>query len=870
MPDPSERPVVAVVVPLFAHSVLIADALRSAIFQVSRYPYVIVVVNDGCRYAESDAVVKSIVALHRDRIRYIVQPNSGLSAARNTGIEYALSRFPTSQAVYFLDADNSIQPKTIENVYAELLEHPEASWIYPNIDMFGIKRNFDYGGAYSLLKHTKYNICEAGSMVHRRVFDAGVRFDEKMKLGFEDWDFWLSAARLGFTGRHYRQFGFRYRNRGESMLSQSKRDNTEITAYMQSKHRSILGRRSLQRLEASTAPRYAFMFTDTGEILISSGHPNSGKTLAAADFEELIWRNLVIPNWQAIPPFLAFTTRAVFDGLSRAGLTPWIVHEYERALRDVDFACVTINHAAGSTITSSFGGSVRDCSILAIGREVLCSIMKDPGTTWVENILFPESDMKVALKKVTVPPDTLPVPAKSSIVFGFLVRMMAWRSSNYQDAAKHAWIWRTETIPPPHTVHKIVREAFAGEVFYPAAAEGRQVGFVLPIGSFGGVERVAYNLAREFSKAGWHVHLFLVGCNRLELPQEFQGVADSINFIEGDEFLIWDDQSKYQGTAIPAIATQSPQAVDRLVAALSWLDAVVNCQSGSLNAAAAPLRKLGVKTITHVHLLDHSPLGRSVGHAMIALAYEHAFDLIACTSAQLTNWMHAAGIPREKLLHVRNAPGYSLGPTSQADVLQRRRRKKTGGLNVLYLGRLDRQKGIDRLAALIDRTRELGLPVNWRIVGGAVAGDYAVAAGMNQFIEPPVFDRESLSELHDWADVLVLLSDFEGVPLSVLEAQRAGVVVIATNVGGLPEIVESGVTGFLVDVGAAVEQSIEIMTQLIQSPDARIAIAEAASVIADWPDTAKELIERVRSMVDSTSGEPPALTSIEQPYRIVS
>ena len=103
-------------------------------------------------------------------------------------------------------------------------QDPEVGWVYPNIDMFGQEWNSDYSGEYSVLRHLEENICEAGSLVRRAVFERGARFDESMRLGFEDWDFWLGAIERGFRGKHLENFGFRYRRRPESMLSDSERD----------------------------------------------------------------------------------------------------------------------------------------------------------------------------------------------------------------------------------------------------------------------------------------------------------------------------------------------------------------------------------------------------------------------------------------------------------------------------------------------------------------------------------------------------------------------------------------------------------------------------------------------------------------------
>src|SRR5580704_6154972 len=110
MSSPSNSPIIAIVVPLFKHSVLVVDALESAISQRSRYPFTIIVVNDGCPFQESDLQIKSLLSAYPNSIRYIVQSNGGLSMARNTGIDYVIAKFPSVQAIYFMDADNAILP----------------------------------------------------------------------------------------------------------------------------------------------------------------------------------------------------------------------------------------------------------------------------------------------------------------------------------------------------------------------------------------------------------------------------------------------------------------------------------------------------------------------------------------------------------------------------------------------------------------------------------------------------------------------------------------------------------------------------------------------------------------------------------------
>ncbi|HUD65110.1 MAG TPA: glycosyltransferase [Candidatus Sulfotelmatobacter sp.] len=851
MPNPSAPPIVAIVIPLFKHSVLVVDAVESAINQQSRYPFTIVVVNDGCPFRESDLQIKSISAVHPD-IRYVVQQNRGLSAARNTGIDYALDNFPTVQAIYFMDADNTILPGAIDAAYSKLQAEPLVSWVYPNIDMFGIRRNYDYSGPYSLLKHTQENICEAGSMVHRRVFDAGIRFDEKMRLGYEDWDFWLTAAGHGFRGAQHPHFGFRYRNRGESMLSQAHRDDGEIQSYMQRKHTSLLSRRSPMRLESLEALRYAIIFTDTNQVLLTSGSSDPASAISQAEFDELVWRNLVLPTHQHIPPFFVLMTRTTFDKLSRLGLILWVLHDGEVALKEMNISCLVIRQAPGCAFEVKQGGPPSNSDVLVLGRELVCAIIRSADTSWIERLVSPDEGMKVVTKTLTIPrqPGLVPTP-EGSAAFALLVRIRSWRASPYRPAGDRSWLWREFSVPPPHSLYLSLREAFSGEVVYPwPSTAAKNIGFVLPIASFGGVERIAYNLAQQFARQGWRPHLFVIGQTRIEVPHEFGGSLASINFLNDPVFGAWDTSGEYQGTTLPA-ARNDPRATNRIVAALAWLDAVVNCHSAEFSAAAASLGQFGVKTAAELQLLDMSPLGRSVGHPLITLAYEHAYDLVLCNSQQLMSWMHGAGIPYEKLLRVPNAPGHPVDATLRETIMARRRSSSNRRLNALYVGRLDRQKGIDRLAEVVQQTQDLELPINWRIVGSSVIGDFSTPPILESLLEPAVFDSEKLTSLFSWADVMVLLSDYEGVPLSILEAQRLGVVVIATDTGAVSEIISPGQNGFLVKRETAIDQTIGWLKVLLEAPALRSRIAEAASQVMEWPEATADLIRRMTALVEA-------------------
>jgi glycosyltransferase involved in cell wall biosynthesis len=76
------------------------------------------------------------------------------------------------------------------------------------------------------------------------------------------------------------------------------------------------------------------------------------------------------------------------------------------------------------------------------------------------------------------------------------------------------------------------------------------------------------------------------------------------------------------------------------------------------------------------------------------------------------------------------------------------------------------------------------------------------AAGLLEQVEL-TGERRDVPQLLEHADVFVLSSRSEGAPLSVLEAMAAGLPVVATAVGGVPELVDDGTTGLLVPPGDA-------------------------------------------------------------------
>jgi glycosyltransferase involved in cell wall biosynthesis len=123
---------------------------------------------------------------------------------------------------------------------------------------------------------------------------------------------------------------------------------------------------------------------------------------------------------------------------------------------------------------------------------------------------------------------------------------------------------------------------------------------------------------------------------------------------------------------------------------------------------------------------------------------------------------------------------------------------------VLYLGDISRQKGVHDLVAALAETPELRLVCGGLTPasGGLEPTELAGIPGVNGRISfPGWLGPESKRAALSKAGVFVLPSYAEGLPMALLEAMAWGIPVIATPVGGIPELITHGENGLLVQPG---------------------------------------------------------------------
>ena len=207
-------------------------------------------------------------------------------------------------------------------------------------------------------------------------------------------------------------------------------------------------------------------------------------------------------------------------------------------------------------------------------------------------------------------------------------------------------------------------------------------------------------------------------------------------------------------------------------------------------------RLRGGRFIAHFHL-DVTPSGRFgrvfvwYKHLILGHTLRAAAKVIVLSQAQAGFIERVYRVDPRAIAIVPNGvgPEFTPGPTSE-DVGER-------PLRVLYVGRLSQQKAVPRLVQALAMMRQ---PAQAVLVGEgderSAVEELLLSYALTNVRLVGARHGADLVESYRWADVLVLPSDKEGMPLVVLEAMASGLPVVATDVAGTRELL--GDAGVLV------------------------------------------------------------------------
>jgi len=823
-------PSIAVVIPVHRQPLLLADAVESVLRQQTEIDYRIVLVNDGCPFSETDDVCRSYTRRYPERIRYLRQQHCGVSAARNAGADFARELWPSVQAVQFLNADDRLGVRALHHGFDALIRGENARTHAASLSML----------TGSAVAHAP--------LVARTALDRGLRFDESVPPDLEDRDFAMQCMRDGLLCVSSPTMDAQQRRPVSANGYTAIAEGQTTSSAFRTRHDSWCTPRLALELEHEESPRFAIYLIDDARVLLTSDPARNEPSISLSELAGQLARAQANPHLDEFPPFVVVTSgaflRTAHHGRFASGLF-WLM-QYELSRSNAAMTSATLAELPGTEYaydvlppTSLKADAPTPPAILLMRRHTLLDYLnKSNGAQFRQLAAAPPDDLIHCRELRYTHPASERGPRPDA-----LEGLAALIDAIKPELEKQKRICLPHIYDVQHQGDSVEssRRLFGSGPLFPKVLDHSQVhvGFVLPICRFGGADRATMNLGRETRRRGWTPHLFVIGSGTAQLLSEFRDTFETITVVE--PWQLWQP--------------------DGLLGLLGTMDVVVNNLSTPTNDVFKLLRRHGIKTICHLHSVIISTNEMPSGQAYEMLRHEKDVDGIIVISRKLLNWCRAWGVPKEKLIYAPNAPSFEVSDALVRTTMEKRLERPAGSpLNILYLGRFDWEKGMDRLLVLHARTRSEAMPVAWRIVGGRVCGSVITTdrelESIQSVMAPPVMTRSGLARLYAWADVVIMVSRFEGVPLTLLEAQRMGCVVLSTNVGAIDEIVESGKTGFLfsndLDTPALVDQMVGCLQRLQADRAKLMDVAQAGAALRSrttWSVNAIPFTEFVETLL---------------------
>jgi glycosyltransferase involved in cell wall biosynthesis len=246
---------------------------------------------------------------------------------------------------------------------------------------------------------------------------------------------------------------------------------------------------------------------------------------------------------------------------------------------------------------------------------------------------------------------------------------------------------------------------------------------------------------------------------------------------------------------------------------------------------------------------EHLQVGMSLlprREKMIRLMVRWIDGVIAVSPGQADTWL-ARGYPRDRILVVPNGVEAMEVDEPRSEIRRELGIPDSAVVALLVAALRPEKRGEDFVHAVrrarAERPELIGViagdGVDRPAVEAAIHGDEAVRL---------LGERDDIPRLLAAADVFVLSSEFEALPMSILEAMAAGLPVLSTNVGNVPEIVLPGINGLLVpplDPGALATG----LVKLAASPELRASMGQAGADMHRGRWDAKTMIDRYEEIL---------------------
>ena len=758
---------VSIIIPCYNPTHFLQETVNSVLAQTHQ-PTEVIIVNDGTDKPDACELLKSVAP----RVtRCIDQANLGLPAARNTGFGAANGRY-----VLPLDADDRLAPSFVAECVAALQAHPEAAFVYTDYRVFGdtsyVERLSDYN-LYGLLDR---NALIYASLVRRADWELVGGYDESLRLGYEDWDFWLRLGGRDRFGCHLPRVLFHYRKSGRSLFTLAREHDVELREGIRANHPSLYSREGRARIKARWAPAVCVL----------------GPQLGAKP---------IIEDWEYLP---VTDTRVA---LERSTAEAFLVPASDTAANPDNAELCALAVWGGNTVANLPDGalcasrsalsSVRSLRELAdkVGRPVAPRRAHRPA--WPGRL--EQLHRHLVNAELTSRDQWLRHPGRSLwLLIPLRVKERINRAVGRPVFDLSFYLkFQPQSVLITDTIVPLLR-------YIPPRPERRRIAFVSPHLGPAGAESVLLELAGAIDRRRDEVLLLATQSQDSRWRPRWEQVTDHVYDLAG---------------LVPP---------ERLVAALcsiaaNWeVDTLFIQNSLAAYSAVPHLRRErpGLRIIDMIHGVD--PRWDFISAAApVASQIDLRVVISECGRQRLIQ----AGVPEERIRLIRNGidlERFRPAPVRPADA------QKT----ILFAGRLD---PIKRPLLLVDIALELVKLRAGRDFRVLVAGDGLEGESLRTRLRRAGLEQgfvllghvDDMPELFAEADVVVVPSLAEGIPLSVLEALATAKPVVCSAVGAVSEVVDPS-TGILIEPGPGMARRFAIALQrLLDDPVLRGAMGQA-------------------------------------------
>ena len=220
---------ISVIIPCYNDGIYLPETIEKIKTQTFKN-FEIIIVNDGSTDKKTISLLEKI---KKEGITVLDKENGKMSSARNFGVKHA-----KGDLIVTVDSDDYFEPIFFQRAIEILDRDENIAVVSSYVKMFGefsLKSRPRGGGEFNFLFS---NECSAGAMIRKSCWNEIGGYDEEMKLGYEDWEFYIRIVQKGWIVKIIPEYLTYYRQTKKSTrINKTEPNRKSIIQYIMNKHK---------------------------------------------------------------------------------------------------------------------------------------------------------------------------------------------------------------------------------------------------------------------------------------------------------------------------------------------------------------------------------------------------------------------------------------------------------------------------------------------------------------------------------------------------------------------------------------------------------------------------------------------------------